>query len=93
MANQKKTRYFIVWFSGLDDEKEVQDGKMLVECINGHFVQEDYIIQNAEKDYELKDIFVRNIIELNEDDFKDYVGSAYHRRNSSEDNQSSNDFI
>jgi len=72
MAN-KKDRFFILWFSGLEDDGALRKGKIIIKAMNGHFVNELSAVAIIEEKHKLDEIFIRNILEISEADFNDFI--------------------
>lgn len=69
-----KDRYFIVWFSGYDDDDEIRNGSIQVIGNGGNYLNEEEIKDGVTKDFNLTGVFIKNFIEVpNKEDFKTFI--------------------
>ena len=66
-------RYFIVWFSGMGEGDILRTGKIEYRTIDGKYANEKSIIEKAEESFGLEQIFVKDIQELSESEYKDWI--------------------
>jgi len=64
-------RYFLVWFSGQtrDEENEPRSGRVEFAIEGGYFINEQDTIEQIEEAFDIDFVFIKNILEVSEDDF------------------------
>ena len=66
-------RYFTVYFTGLNEEKNLQRGKIHMFVEDGGYVNEAFVHEAIIHDLGLSDPYISGITELNESDWYDYL--------------------
>jgi len=66
-------RYFIIYFTGLDIDKKLQRGKIHMFTEEGQFVNEEFIQTVIKEDFNLEHPYIEQIMELEEEDFNDFI--------------------
>lgn len=66
-------RYFTVYFTGLNEKKELRRGKIHMFVEDGGFVNESFVHNAIIQDFGLTDPYISNIMELDEADWHDYL--------------------
>ncbi len=70
---KKGNRYFIMTFSGLNEDGELQNGKIEFRTKGGKHAREGDILEFIEETFNFTQVFISNIMELTESDFKDWI--------------------
>ena len=74
MEEHEDKRFFVIMFTGLTKEKELQKGKMHM-FTDGSYVNEAFIHKTIAKDFDLMSPFITNVIEMDIEDFADFTAS------------------
>ena len=74
MEEHEDKRFFVIMFTGLTDNKELQKGKMHM-FTDGSYVNEQFIHKTIKKDFGLTSPFITNIVEMDMEDFADFTAS------------------
>lgn len=69
-------RYFTVYFSGLNKEKELKRGKIHMYVEDGGYVNESFVHDFIIEDFGLSEPYISGITELSEDDWNDYLAGS-----------------
>lgn len=70
-------RYFIVYFTGQNEKKQQQRGKIHMFVENDGFINEKFIHEKIINDFGLTDPYIENVMELDEADFYDFISEDY----------------
>lgn len=70
---EKKSRYFVVMFSGLTDDNVFRNGKIDYRTNNGKYPSEVDLIMVIEKGFGLHQVFIKPPHEFTEADWKDFT--------------------
>jgi len=85
-------RYFIVYFSGLTEDNRLQKGKIEYTTSGDKYVNQERITSLIEEGFDLTQVWISNLIELPEKDFKDWTDGRPELPPSHRDNDSG-DFL
>lgn len=81
------SRYFIVYFSGIDKQKNsIKEGVISLETKGGKYINSDYISNLASDKFDVERAIVKNIIEVPMEDFFDFVEDNHISRSKEVDN-------
>jgi hypothetical protein len=69
----KKKRYFMITFSGLSKDNNLRTGKIEYSTNDGKHANEIIAIAVIEKQFDLSQVFVKGIWEMEEQDFMDWI--------------------
>lgn len=83
----KGRRYFIVYFTGVNDDNEVQKGKLMMFVEDGGYINQNYVHTAITDDYHIQEPFITNIDELSESDFHDFIANSTDADIRSDSNQ------
>jgi hypothetical protein len=67
------TRYFIVFFTGITSNGENVQGDVAGTTKNGKYVSKDKLVKNIQQVYSVEDVCITNVVELNENDHKEWL--------------------
>jgi hypothetical protein len=68
-----KKRYFMIMFSGLSSDSTLRTGKIEYRTTDGKHVNEKIILDKIEKQFGLSLVFVKGVVEMQEQDFMDWI--------------------
>lgn len=71
----RDSRYFIVSFTGIDNNSKLRRGTIQMSVEDGRYVNEEYVQEQVKQMYGLKTVLVQHITELSEDDFLDFTAT------------------
>lgn len=82
----EQNRYFLVWFSGVDVETgEPRSGRVEFQIEDGFYINEIHTLDTIAEAFDIKDVFIKNILEVSEKDF--YTFTAGRDEGNSETEQ------
>ena len=84
-------RYFTVYFTGLNEEKELRRGKIHMYTEGGAYVNESFVHDAIIEDFHLTSPYISGIEELNEADWRDYLSGREIGKDTN--NISKNEFL
>ena len=68
-----KDRYFIILFSGINEDNIFRNGKLEYATHDGTYPSEQVLIQMVQKAFGLHTVFIKPPHEMAEQDFKDFT--------------------
>ena len=68
-----KKRYFLILFSGLTNDNVLRTGKIEYATNTGKHINEKFIIHKIESQFGLTQVFVRDVREMGEQDFIEWI--------------------
>lgn len=73
MSKEKDRRYFIVYFTGINEEQKATRGKIYMYVEDKGYVNENKVHKVIRASFNIDEPFITNIHELTESDFYDFI--------------------